>query len=333
MGSGSWDAKTYSVNSSLRASAGKSDFDYSDTTIRKPSSTWAVHESLDPKSTNKDGDHAGLNVREALDSDEHPNSVPIAVLFDVTGSMGTVPRQLQKKLPELFGLLLRKGYVEDPQIMFGAIGDATCDRVPLQMGQFESDNRLDEDLGNVFLEGGGGGQTTESYELALHFMAHNTYVDCFEKRGKKGYLFIIGDEKPYATVKPREVLDVIGATIQDGVTVEDALHEVQEKWEVYVIRPDAGSYHAGEHSGDDIIETWRAMLGQNVLPLDDTNAVCETIALTIGLGEGAIDDLDEGVEHLKELGLDHESASKALATISASGGAVAVSDTPSDLDE
>ena len=37
----------------------------------------------------------------------------------------------------------------DPQILFGAIGDATCDRVPLQIGQFESDNRMDDDLGRI----------------------------------------------------------------------------------------------------------------------------------------------------------------------------------------
>ena len=58
--------------------------------------------------------------------------------------------------------------------MFGAIGDATCDRVPLQVGQFESDNRMDDDLGRIVLEGGGGGQQTESYELAMYFMARHT---------------------------------------------------------------------------------------------------------------------------------------------------------------
>jgi len=41
---------------------------------------------------------------------EHPASLAIAVLFDATGSMGAVPRKLQAKLPQLFGLLLRKGY-------------------------------------------------------------------------------------------------------------------------------------------------------------------------------------------------------------------------------
>jgi hypothetical protein len=78
--------------------------------------------------------------------------------------------------------------------MFGAIGDATCDRAPLQVGQFESDNRMDDDLSRILLEGGGGGQKTESYELAMYFMARHTAADCYEKRGKRGYLFIIGDE-------------------------------------------------------------------------------------------------------------------------------------------
>ena len=77
---------------------------------------------------------------------------------------------------------------------FGAVLDATCDRVPLQVGQFESDNRMDEHLGNMVLEGGGGGQMTESYELAMYFMARHTAIDCHEKRRRRGYLFIIGDE-------------------------------------------------------------------------------------------------------------------------------------------
>src|SRR6185369_14338805 len=123
----------------------------------------------------------------------------------VTGSKGSVPRSLQAKLPQLLGLLLRKAYVRHPQILFGAIGDATCDRAPLQVGQFESDNRLDDDLSRILLEGGGGGQQTESYELAMYFMARHTTIDCFDKRGKRGYLFIIGDEMAYGQVKGGEV--------------------------------------------------------------------------------------------------------------------------------
>ncbi|NUR60526.1 MAG: hypothetical protein HOV87_17965, partial [Catenulispora sp.] len=46
---------------------------------------------------------------------------------------------------------------------------------------------------------------------------------------------------------------------------------------------------------------WRALLGQNVIQLDDLDAVCETIALTIGLAEDRID-LDTGLADLREVG-------------------------------
>ena len=156
MGSGRWSTDVYDAAARFRAASGASAFAYSDSGAAR------VHPSLDP---------FGVSMRESRDSAEHPQSVAIAVLFDVTGSMRRVPRALQGKLPQLLGLLLRKGYVAHPQIMFGAIGDATCDRAPLQVGQFESDNRMDDDLGRILLEGGGGGQKTESYELALYFMA------------------------------------------------------------------------------------------------------------------------------------------------------------------
>ena len=70
--------------------------------------------------------------------------------------------------------------------MFGGIGDAQSDRVPLQVGQFESDNRMDDQLRTIFLEGNGGGQKSESYELATYFIARHTVTDAWEKRGRKG---------------------------------------------------------------------------------------------------------------------------------------------------
>src|SRR4029453_2003836 len=154
MGSGRWSTDVYDAAARVRAATGTSAFAYSDGGARR------VHDALNP---------FGVDMRESRDSDEHPQSLAIAVLFDVTGSMRRVPRVLQTKLPGLLGLVLRKDYVAHPHIMFGAIGDATCDRVPLQVGQYESDNRMDEDLGRIVLEGGGGGQLTESYELAMYF--------------------------------------------------------------------------------------------------------------------------------------------------------------------
>ncbi|HEY0935558.1 MAG TPA: hypothetical protein VGD91_17655, partial [Trebonia sp.] len=296
MGSGRWSSDVYETAERLRG--GKSAFSYSDSGAR------TVHPDLDPFDVGK---------RESRDSAEHPESLAIAVLFDVTGSMGTVPRQLQKKLPQLLGLLKDGGYSADPQLLFGAIGDATCDRAPLQIGQFESDNRMDGDLERILLEGGGGGQKSESYELAMYFMARHTALDCFDKRGKRGYLFIIGDEMPYPAVKPREVSAWIGDELPQPLPIRNLVAQLTRRWDTYYILP-AGASYAGDGQ---VLGTWRALLGQNVIELADLDAVCETIALTVGLGEEAID-LEAGLADLRDNGSAAGSAvGRALAGIGA----------------
>ena len=100
----------------------------------------------------KDGGVVWARVVRAVVRD-HAGSVRYhaSVLMDVTGSMRQVPVILQANLPRLMGLLIRKGYLEHPQILIGAIGDATCDTAPLQLGQFESGIEIEEDLGKLFL--------------------------------------------------------------------------------------------------------------------------------------------------------------------------------------
>lgn len=313
MGSGTWSTNVYDAAASYRAATGASAFAYSD------GGATSVHDDLNP---------FGVTVRESRDGDEHPESLGLAVLFDVTGSMGHVPRTLQSKLPGLLGLLMRKGYVEHPQILFGAVGDATCDRAPLQIGQFESDNRMDDDLGKILLEGGGGGQMTESYELAMYFMARHTRLDCLDKRGRRGYLFLIGDELAYPKVKKREIRKVIGDEAGEDIALAAIVAELKRKYDVYFIIPE-GAYHSAD---DRLADFWRSHLGQNVIRLDDLDAVCETIALTVGLAEDAVD-LDEGLDHLREFGSDAgTSVSRALAPLNARRGAVAVSPAPTGLD-
>ena len=313
MGSGTWSTNVYDAAARYRAATGASAFAYSD------GGATSVHEALDP---------FGVTVRESRDSDEHPESLALAVLFDVTGSMGTVPRTLQAKLPGLLGLLMRKGYVEHPQILFGAVGDATCDRAPLQVGQFESDNRMDDDLGRILLEGGGGGQMMESYELAMYFMARHTAMDCLDKRGRRGYLFMIGDELAYPKVKAREISKIIGDETREDVSLAAIVAELKRRFDVYFIIPEGAYYSADARLSD----FWRTHLGQNVIHLDDLDAVCETIALTVGLAEDAID-LDEGLDHLREFGSDAgTSVSRALAPLDARHGSVAVTPSPTGLD-
>ena len=276
MGGTYWSDDHYRERASFLRRAGKSAFEFHDLNMRLPERDRRVHDKMNPY---------GVKSRESRDSEAHPDSKAVAVLFDVTGSMGRVPRVLQENLCQLMGLLLRKGYLAHPQILIGGIGDATCDRAPLQIGQFESGIEIDEDLAKLWLEGGGGGQQTESYELAMYFMARKTSIDCLEKRGQRGYLFLIGDGMPYPRVKRKEVGKIIGDRLPQDIRVEELVRELEGRYDTYFILPNLTNYY------DDpkIHSRWVELLGQNAIRLEDPNGISELIASTVGLAEGVVD--------------------------------------------
>lgn len=320
MGSGTWDTSVYDAAKKYRQQTGTPTFAY----------TAAVNSGAAPRKAHADLDPKGLTTRESRDSDEHPNSLAISVWFDETGSMGTVPMVLVEKLKGLFGLLLRKGYVEDPQVMMAAIGDTRTDPIaPVQVGQFESDNRIDDTLMNIFLEGNGGGQGMEGYAMIPYVMTRHTDIDCFNKRGRKGYLFVIGDEMNYPELSRDEVRKWLGEDIDRAIKTEDLWAEVKEKYHVYCIQPAGSSYHGVDH----VTRHWKDLLGDEfVIQLEDLDATAETIALTIGMMEGAID-LQQGLADLDDVGLTSGGVvSRALATVGAKApGAVAHATSPATL--
>jgi hypothetical protein len=303
MGGSSYSDDLYKAREADRVTRGVPTFAHT-AAVRSGAVAATAHSNLDPKGV----------VRESRDSDAHPDSVAIGIVFDVTGSMHGIPVQLQKKLPDLMGLLLRQGYIKDPQICFAAVGDFYSDKAPLQVGQFESGVEMDDDLTKILLEGGGGGSFEESYELALYFFGKKTSIDCLEKRGKKGYLFLVGDEKPYPVVKRDELLAVLGETAQEDLPIERVVEMAREKYEVFFIIP-TGSSHGGR-KGDlkRLHEVWGALLGeQRVIDLDDPDKVCEVIGHTIGLMEGNADAAHFAADASVSAALDPLAKSTALA--------------------
>lgn len=316
MGGSSWSDDHYADRTAHRAATHTPTFKH-DADVRAGTARTTIHETLDPKLF-KGG------VRESRDSDAHPNSKPVVVFFDVTGSMEGVPRQLQTVLPKLMGLLLRKGYIVDPQVLMGAIGDYNGqstdasgayirgfggDRAPVQIGQFESGIEMDNDLTNMFLEKGGGGQQPpqESYQLAYYFAARKTSCDAWEKRHEKGFLFTIGDERPYSRVTKQEILDVFGDTIENAsIPTSQLIRECQERWEIFHIIPAETS-----HGRDpELRRVWGDLIGaEQVITIEDANNICEVIGSTIGLMEGNTDQ-EAVVSDLKDVGTSASAAKK-----------------------
>lgn len=240
----------------------------------------------------------GVRVRQSRDSADHPRSLGIAFALDVTGSMGEYPRILAtKELPRFMKILLDCG-VQDPQVMFMAVGDATSDQAPLQVGQFESTAELmDLWLTRSYLEGRGGPGITESYELALYFLAQHTEMDCVVKRKHKGYLFLTGDELPYSTVSRHVVESVIGDQLDDDLSIEAVVALLQESYHPFFLLPaDPARIQRCERQ-------WRDLLGDNVLRVPKPDDTCFIAAGALVIKEGILRTESDVVSALRGAGL------------------------------
>ena len=189
-------------------------------------------------------------IRECRDNADHPHTTPLAVLFDVTRSPWKNVVAMYRKLPMYIGQLYLQDIVPHPTISFCAFGDATFgDKAPLQVGQFEADNRLDEILGNIWLEGGGGGTGQESAELAAYFYDRHTELDAW-RRNEKGHLFIGTDEGFYPQVSAGQVKRLIGDNLPADIPTVDIFRELATKYHIWVILP----RQSWEERKDDIDE-------------------------------------------------------------------------------
>ena len=161
--------------------------------------------------------------------------------------------------------------VPDPQVCFIGVGDCYYDEAPIQCGQFESSDELMEKwFQKVWLEGKGGGNNGESYNLAWYFASRHTITDSWEKRHKKGVLITIGDEPCLAEIPQSNITSLFGDGAQAGILSTTLIEDVSEQWELYHV-----------HTGDlpiysSIISKWRGLLGNDrvvVLPRKNYNLV------------------------------------------------------------
>ena len=229
----------------------------------------------------------GVLLRESRDSAQNPESTPIILGVDVTGSMGIIADRLVRQgLSSLSEGILDRQPVTNPHIMVMGIGDVFCDSAPLQVTQFEPDIRIVEQLTDVYLEGGGGGNAFESYDLPWYFAANRTSIDSFEKRGKKGYLFTMGDELPPPDgLTQDQIKRVFGNDDQRGYSATELLQMAEEKYHVFHIIIEQGSY--ARRDLHNVKSKWRELLGGRSVLLSDYNYMAEVIIAVIQVSEGA----------------------------------------------
>ena len=228
-------------------------------------------------------------IRECCDSEEHPETIPVILALDVTGSMGHAATTCAGKLDEIMTELYSK--VKDVEFLMMGIGDLACDEAPVQASQFESDVRILDQTTRIFFEGGGGGNAYESYTAAWYFGLHHTKLDCW-KRGKKGIIITLGDEPLNPYLPGYELRQVFGDSTQD-VETHTLYEAVKEKFDVYHIAiTDESSY---DWYKDKIANTWGKLLGDHFI-IATSNALPTVISKIVAQqNEPTINVTNEGI--------------------------------------
>ena len=228
MGYGAFTAKSYAAyNTSMASVDGRSYDDFTGRVVNQTFTSRSIDEALDPKK---------FKVRECVNSEEHPNTVPVILALDVTGSMGGACSETAAALGNIITNLYEK--FEDIEFCIMGIGDLAYDRAPIQMSQFESDVRIAEALDKVYIEHGGGGNNFESYTAAWYMGLKRTKLDCFDKQNRKGIIITMGDEplNPYLPV--RKLNDAIDSSEQSDVETPELFKQASEKFDIFHIAVD-----------------------------------------------------------------------------------------------
>lgn len=233
-----------------------------------------IDESLDPTK---------FKVRECVNSAEHPNTIPVILALDVTGSMG----EACQETAEALGVIITNLYDNHKDIEFCVmgIGDLAYDSAPVQMSQYESDVRIAEALDKIFIEHGGGGNGYESYTAAWYMGLKRTKLDCFNIQQRKGIIITMGDEplNPYLPV--RHLNNHTGATEERDVETKQLYEEASKKFDIFHIAVDSPNDSYGYYAKR-IEDSFRPVLGNRLKV-----ATIQTLAKTI---EDCIDESVRG---------------------------------------
>lgn len=252
MGGGSWTSVAFEIK--VRDMGFDSTASMASSTAQQVYKQRELNRELDPF----------IVVRECRDSEEHPNTLPVILALDVTGSMGMAAVKCAAKLDEIMEALYEK--VKDVEFLVMGIGDLAFDSAPIQATQFESDIRILDQTAKIWFEGGGGTNAYESYTAAWYFGLHNTDLDCW-KRGKKGIIITIGDEPLNPHLPYKKLSETVGdhgqGRLLADVKTEDLYRQACEKFDIYHIV--TGIERVVRYYQRRIDDTWKKLLGQRCL--------------------------------------------------------------------
>lgn len=239
-------------------------------TSRRLSGNSTAVQIFDSKAASEANKSNLIGFRESRDNPDSPESTPVIIGFDVTASMGYLAKEIAtNSLNNMITTILKNKAVKCPQVLCAAIGDVKSDKYPLQVTQFESDIRMVSQLMTLCLEGGGGGNGGESYNLLWYFASRHTKTDCYEKRKGKGLLFTVGDDKCHPDLSRTEVFCAFADNVQYTISNEELIREISDKYDIFHL------YIENGNAGDkDVYRYWNDLLPGRTCPISKSDISC-----------------------------------------------------------
>lgn len=275
MGGGSWSTSDFVSYSSTRGrsvdlSTGSVTGSYSNQEMYKSTS---LVKALNPYKV----------TRECRDTEEHPNTIPVILALDVTGSLGDASVEIAKKLNTIMTKLYES--VTDIEFMIMGIGDLYCDRYPIQASQFESDIRIAEQMEQIYFEFGGGGNDSESYTASWYFGLYHTDLDCW-KRGKKGLIITIGDELLNPFLQKEPLIKCTGDDIfQFNLETQDLYNDAKEKFDIFHIHVD----HGRQRAFNTVAPSWTKVIGDHLIQANLDNIADKIMDIILSTTQTAVE--------------------------------------------
>jgi hypothetical protein len=227
-------------------------------------------------------------IRECCNSKEHPNTVPVILALDVTGSMGSACDECAASISQLMGDLYEQ--FKDVEIMVMGVGDFECDDAPLQVSQFESDVRVAKQMDQVWLEKGGGGNGWESYTAPWWFGLYRTKLDCYDQQGRKGVIITMGDEPLNPYLRKNEVFNFLGEKTDSTKTPEyvwdtpELYKAASKKFDIYHISvEDCHTNYCNPDSfyNNKVDESFKSVIGEDNYVVSTVDQLKNTIVKLI----------------------------------------------------
>lgn len=212
----------------------------------------------------------------------------VAIDVDGTGSMGAQSYTFYDKSDRLVGQIPFQDYLKDTCVGLGVVGDAHLtewgtepDKAPVQLTEFvkgcEDVKKL---MKQLWMEGGGGGQRRESYELAFYAYARKV----IQTGKRKGWLIFLGDEGFYETISAKHLREHFGENeIKEDIPTAVIIEELKRKWNVLVL-------HIETHGLSWISTQWKAAFGDNFVDItQDPKSLVDFMLGFIALKTGSRD--------------------------------------------